>query len=195
MRYDYRNRMVEYRDEATGAVASYGYDCLGRRLVEVGADGGPSARGPVCLRRRRHRRGTGGRSAATRSLVRYGRSVYGMVTADAPKERWFVTDVMGSIVAEFDEAGAVARSLRLRRLRSAKPSRRSRRAPVLFAGYTYDAESGLTTSGPATWSRRPAASPPRIRPGFGRTAATAAMPTSTPATTRSAFIDPTGRST
>ena len=39
MRYDYLNRMVEFRDETTGSAAQYGYDCLGRRLTKSVSDG------------------------------------------------------------------------------------------------------------------------------------------------------------
>lgn len=34
MRYDYLNRMVEYRDEAIRSVTRYSYDCLGRRVAK-----------------------------------------------------------------------------------------------------------------------------------------------------------------
>ena len=51
MRYDYLNRMVEFRDEAAGSVARYGYDCLGRRLVKSVSDRERCGRGPVRLRR------------------------------------------------------------------------------------------------------------------------------------------------
>ena len=32
------NRMVEFRNEATGSVARYGYDCLGRWLTKSVSD-------------------------------------------------------------------------------------------------------------------------------------------------------------
>ncbi len=78
-------------------------------------------------------------AAGTRSLVRHGRSVYGMVSGSA--ERWFVSDVLGSVVVELDESGAVARALTTTAT-SAKPPARTP-LPVSFAGYTYDTESGL----------------------------------------------------
>jgi len=38
--YDYRNRMVEYKDELTGQRHTYAYDALGRRIAKtVDADG------------------------------------------------------------------------------------------------------------------------------------------------------------
>ncbi len=40
--YDYRNQMIEHRDNATGAVARYSYDALGRRIATVVTNGATS---------------------------------------------------------------------------------------------------------------------------------------------------------
>lgn len=136
MRYDYLNRMVEFRDEATGTTTSYGYDCFGRRLTKVTAAG--EVRyvwdGEHLVEERA--------GSTTRSLVRHGRAVYGMATAAG--DRWFVTDVLGSVRAEFDDAGAVVRSydyddFGLLTVGTGKGDP----PPVTFGGYTHDAESGL----------------------------------------------------
>jgi YD repeat-containing protein len=83
MRYDYLNRMVEFRDEASGSVAHYGYDCLGRRLTKSVSDVNSALEirytfdADVIIEEKN--------GDATRSLVRAGRFVYGMVGAE-PKD-------------------------------------------------------------------------------------------------------------
>jgi RHS repeat-associated protein len=77
-------------------------------------------------------------AGGTRSLVRHGRSVYGMVSGSV--ERWFVSDVLGSVVAELDESGAVARRHDYGDFGEASEKNT---LPVSFAGYSYDTESGL----------------------------------------------------
>jgi RHS repeat-associated protein len=140
MRYDYLNRMVEFRSDATGVVASYGYDCLGRRLTKSVSDGNGAREvlyifdADVIIEER-----TGN---ATRSLVRAGRSVYGMVGDEPTDDRWFVTDMVGSIVAEVDESGAITRSHAYGDFGQV-PLYDAGTLPVSFAGYTHDAESGL----------------------------------------------------
>ena len=140
MRYDYLNRMVEFRNEATGSVARYGYDCLGRRLTKSVSDanGGLEVRytfdADVIIEEQK--------GAATTSLVRYGRSVYGAVGDEPKDDRWFVTDVLGSVVAEIDESGAVTRSYVYGDFGQLSPQDAAA-SPVSFAGYTFDVESGL----------------------------------------------------
>lgn len=132
MRYDYRNRMVEYRDDATGTLATYGYDCLGRRLVKTVNDG-PAVRyvfdGDDIVEYRD--------AAGTHSLVRHDSSVYGVVSGSV--ERWFVSDVLGSVVAEFDGSGV----LRGHEYGDFGETAQKDTLPVSFAGYGYDTESGL----------------------------------------------------
>ncbi|HEY6648655.1 MAG TPA: RHS repeat-associated core domain-containing protein [Mycobacterium sp.] len=136
MRYDYRNRMVEYRDDATGLVASYGYDCLGRRLVKTvsTADRKVEVRyvfdGDVVVEQQD--------AAGTRSLVRHGRSLYGMVSGSV--ERWFVCDPLDSMVVEVDESGVLARDHDYGDFGEVSEKDT---LPASFAGYTYDTESGL----------------------------------------------------
>jgi RHS repeat-associated protein len=136
MRYDYLNRMVEYRDGATGSVATYGYDCLGRRLVKTVSAGDRKLEvryvfdGDEIV----EQQDAGG----TQSLIRYGRSVYGMISGSV--ERWFVSDLLGSVVAELDESGAVTRRHDYGDFGEASEKDT---LPVSFAGYSYDTESGL----------------------------------------------------
>jgi RHS repeat-associated protein len=128
--------MVEYRDEAAGSVATYGYDCLGRRLVKTVSTGDSKVEaryvfdGDVIV----EQHDAGG----TLSLVRHGRSVYGMVSGSV--ERWFVSDLLGSVVVELDESGAVIRSHDYGDFGDASEKDV---LPVSFAGYSYDSESGL----------------------------------------------------
>jgi RHS repeat-associated protein len=140
MRYDYLNRMVEFRDEATGSVTRYGYDCLGRRLVKSVSDGDRRVEvryvfdADVVIEEQN--------GDVTRSLVRHGRSVYGIAGAEPTQDKWFVTDALGSVVAEFDESGAVTRSYTYGDF-GQLTTRDGVAPPVAFAGYTLDAESGL----------------------------------------------------
>jgi RHS repeat-associated protein len=140
MRYDYLNRMVEFRDEASGSVAHYGYDCLGRRLTKSVSDVNSALEirytfdADVIIEEKN--------GDATRSLVRAGRFVYGMVGAEPKDARWFCTDLVGSIVAEVDESGAITRSHAYGDFGQLPPDDGGT-PPVSFAGYTHDAESGL----------------------------------------------------
>lgn len=136
MVYDYLNRMVEYRDEGTGLRARYGYDCLGRRLVKTVTTGAGTTEtryvydGDALLEQQD--------AAGTQSLLRHGDSVYGVVNGSA--ERWFVRDVLGSVVAEVDATGAAVRTHRYDDFgRPAEPDV----PPVSFAGYTFDRETGF----------------------------------------------------
>ncbi|MGV0812271.1 RHS repeat-associated core domain-containing protein [Mycolicibacterium boenickei] len=139
MRYDYRNRMVEYAEPAAGLVATYGYDCLGRRLLKTVTTPDRKVEvayafdGDVIVEERS--------GDATRSLIRHGRSVYGMVSGAS--ERWFVSDLVGSVIAELDESGTLARSHDYGDFGEVSEKSETDAPPVSFAGYTYDSESGL----------------------------------------------------
>lgn len=144
MRYDYRNRMVEHRD-VDGTVTRYGYDCLDRRLTKTvgGVELTYAFDGDEIVEERETATG------AVRSLVRHGRALYGMTGSAG--ETWFVTDALGSVVAELDDAGTVVRTfdfgdhgqVTVRDRAGEEVPATGDVPPVLYAGYAFDAESGL----------------------------------------------------
>ena len=192
MRYDYLNRMVEFRNEATGSVAQYGYDCLGRRLTKSVSDGNGALEVRYTFDADAIIEEQSG--DATRSLVRTGRPVYGMVGVRPKDDRWFVTDVLGSVVAEIDESGAVTRSYEYGDF-GQLPPHDAGALPVSFAGYTLDAESGLYYVRSRYFEPATGRFTTRDSAGVwedGRNRGNAyAYAGNNPAT----FVDPTGRST
>lgn len=122
MRYDYRNRMVVC-DDATGTLATYGYDCLGRRLVRPSTTG----RSPLRLRRRRHRRCRD--AAGTLAWCGCDSSVYGVVSGSV--EAVVRLRMCWAAWCQFDGSGV----LRGHECRDFGETAQKDTLPVSFAGY------------------------------------------------------------
>ncbi len=155
MLYDFANRMVEHRDEASGVVVRYAYDCLGRRLRKTiaGRDGEAvggqrySYDGDLMIEVEDVAGGV------TRNLLRRGRVLLGQIDSSDGSERWYVTEALGSVVAELDGEGTVLNRYEYDDYGAPSVFKDGEEVaslalpipppPDLFAGYPYDPESGL----------------------------------------------------
>jgi RHS repeat-associated protein len=148
MKYDYKNRMVEHL-AADGTLSRYTYDCLDRRLTKSITKGknrdnftylyDGSELVEICNET----------TGAVQSLMRVGRTVFGI--SDSQSHTWFVSDAVGSPIAEFGADGAVRRFFEFDdygEITSFDSDGEKRLAesslpPILFAGYTFDVETGF----------------------------------------------------
>jgi RHS repeat-associated protein len=88
-------------------------------------------------------------TGTVQSLLRLGRAVFGI--SDSRTYTWFVSDVVGSPIAEFGEDGAVRRFFEFDDYgqvttfdgNGKKRIAESSLPPILFAGYTFDSETGF----------------------------------------------------
>jgi RHS repeat-associated protein len=148
MKYDYKNRMVEHR-AVDGTVTRYTYDCLDRRMTKTVVKGQVTNaftfayQGSDLIEIRNET------SKQVQSILRMGGTMFGV--SESKSQRWFVSDMMGSPIAEFDSEGQVARffdyddygNVTVSEAKGQKASYDSGLPPILFAGYTYDAETGF----------------------------------------------------
>jgi RHS repeat-associated protein len=103
--YDYRNQMVSWYDVGTGMLATYGYDCIGRRISKF--VGGTTTQ-YVWAGQRVIEERVGG---AVQASYAHGVGLDEVLSWRAgTTDRYFATDDMGSVVKLLDATGAVEES-------------------------------------------------------------------------------------
>jgi RHS repeat-associated protein len=103
--YDYRNQMVSWYDVGTGMLATYGYDCIGRRISKT--VGGTTTQFVWAGQRVIEER-VGG---AVQASYAHGAGLDEVLNwRSGTTDRYFATDDMGSVVKLLDATGAVEES-------------------------------------------------------------------------------------